>query len=238
MSRLDNFVFLHGLGLSNTIWKPILPYVKGNFVCPDFLGHGNSPNGIYSFESLWKFLREDLITLDWSSTTLIMHSMSSALLPEILKSKVRPKSIFLIEGNLIEEDSLWSQQICQKSTDEFKSWILKLRANSDLILKMQLKNIHKKNDIATWSSGFKQVKEEALIQIAKQLVSRSKSQEIVSALIEIGSPTIYLRGSESNPWAQGEYMLKNIGVPVIKIPNAGHFPMLDNPYATWESIST
>jgi pimeloyl-ACP methyl ester carboxylesterase len=233
-----NYVFLHGLGLSHTIWSPLVPLVKGNMISPDLLGHGSSPIGGYSFESLWDFLRDELIPLDWDKTSLIMHSMSAALLPEVLNSKIRPRSICLIEGNLTGEDSHWSRQICQKSPAAYESWLARLRANSGMVLGMQLSTSHNKDDLVFWSSGFKQVDESALRQIAEQLVLRSKSGEILSAIKEIDSPTTYLRGAKSGSWTEGTLLLAKIGVPVIEIPNAGHYPMIDNPSATWESISS
>ena len=237
MKNDGNFVFLHGLGLSNTIWIPLLPLVQGNVFCPDLLGHGNSPIGDYSFESIWQSIRDELGFLDWSKTTLIMHSMSSALLPEIVKSNISPKSIYLIEGNLIAEDSEWSRQICQKPEAVYAAWLLRLRANSATVLGMKLRSRHPKNDLILWSSGFKQVNGIALLQIAERLVLSSESGEITTAIGEIDSLTFYLRGSESTAWMEGEGILNRLGVPLIKIPGAGHYPMLDNPSATWAAIS-
>lgn len=237
MPNSENFIFIHGLGLSSTIWEPIKPLVKGNCLCPDLLGHGNSPSGVYNFESLWEYLSAELKYVDWSSTTLIMHSMSSALLPEISKSRIYPKSICLIEANLILEDAHWSHQICQKSSYDFSSWFSKFKANSELVLGMQLEKSHKKNDLVLWSSGFKQVDKLALRQLAKELLKLSSTKKIISAIRKIDSPTSYFRGSKSQPWTEGEQILKKLGIPLFVIPNASHYPMLDNPIAVWESIT-
>lgn len=237
MKSPENFVFLHGLGLSNTIWTPLLQLVQGTVFCPNLLGHGDAPNGDYSFESIWKSIEAELGCLDWSKTALIMHSMSAALLPAILKSKVSPKSIYLIEGNLIADDADWSRQICKKPSSMYSTWLERLRVNSSTVLGMNLIGSHKKNDLLFWSSGFKDVKELALRQIAEQLVMISESGEIITAISAIDSLTFYLRGSESAPWSRGERLLNKLGVPLIKVAGASHYPMLDNPLATWEAIS-
>ena len=235
MKNLKNFVFLHGLGLSNTIWTPLLHLVRGNVFCPNLLGHGDAPTGDYSFESIWENIMAELSFLDWSKTVLIMHSMSSALLPEVLKSKISPYSIYLIEGNL-RDDAEWSSQICKKPHNSYLEWLKRLRANSSIVLGMNLVGSHKSNDLLFWSSGFRDVKEMALRQIAQQLVLISETEKITTAITEIDSDIFYMRGSESAAWHEGEQLLKKLGVPLIKIPFASHYPMLDNPSATLDAI--
>lgn len=222
-------IFLHGLGLSSNIWEPVIRMLECETFAPDLMGHGNAPNGSYDFSSLWLELENTLPRNRLESSILVLHSMATGLLPEIARQNIRPSALILIEGNLISEDLEWSKKIYSMSSEDFEKWIIRFRQNAPTILRTKLKKNHPISDLIKWSEGFRMVDANALREIAKNLITVTKSNSISMAIQNLDIPTYYLRGELSKDWNDGYHLLNALSIPVIKIPNSAHYPMLDNP---------
>jgi len=234
-------MFVHGLGNSGPIWDQMESLHQDfNILTPDLPGHGSnfrSDNKCdYGFNALWTYISDIISDTRFSETVLILHSMSSGILPEIAKGSNRPKSVVIVEGNLIEEDAIWSRKIQSMKNNEYIDWIKKFQNNASTVLKSQLVNVHNKEKIDYWSYGFKEVDPLALKTIANEISILTSSGAIVHSLNELSIPIIFLRGSESRPWNEGKRLLKELDIPLVFIPSSSHFPMIDNPKAVWTTI--
>lgn len=234
----EHYIFLHGLGLSNSIWEPLIKFAPKSIFAPNLPGHGKCSSPYLNFSAMWKFVENTISISEWGKSILILHSMSAALLPELEASDIRPAGIVLIEGNLIAEDAEWCLNISTKSDDIFEVWFNRFKLNSTMVLRSQLKKQHLESDLIHWAEGFLQVDSTALRQIAKDLLCRSESGASLLAISKLNLPMLYLRGDSSPDWDGGRNMLDRLGVPVINISNSGHYPMLDNPLMTWSAISS
>ena len=156
MLQNKTFIFVHGLGLSCTIWGPLKNLLNLHHITPDLLGHGKSPRG-HSFASLWSHLKSSLHPNDWKNSVLILHSMSSALLPEIIADKTSISAIVLIEGNIIKADAKWSFELSSMSNAVYKEYMIRLRKNSSLVLRSQLYGNYDTKQLDHWSKGFAEV---------------------------------------------------------------------------------
>ena len=190
----------------------------------------------YSFSLMWSYLSH-MIYDNFSSTILVLHSMASGFLPEILNFKQKPKAIVLIEGNIIEADAKWSNQIRLMSDDKYFSWVEQLYRSASTIMKFQLKGKYSKDELHSFSEGFRNVDPIALRSIATEISILTCTGKIESALSIIDIPVIYLRGAESEPWSRGKLLLNKLNVSMFSIESSSHYPMIDNPNAVWRIIS-
>jgi pimeloyl-ACP methyl ester carboxylesterase len=232
------FFFVHGLGLSGSIWNHLAPLAsEAEILIPDLPGHGLGPRGCYDFSEIWSYLEDHLSTDDWAQTIIVLHSMASALLPEINLSNTRPKAIVLVEGNLTQSDAKWSEQIIRRSENDYQKWFKIFSQSASTVLRTQLKTRQDEKDLIQFSEGFSLVDPSALRKIAAQTFSRSINGEIVNALKKIKVPTYYLLG-ELSEQLDKRALISEFNISIIVIPGSGHYPMIDNPLATWDAISS
>jgi pimeloyl-ACP methyl ester carboxylesterase len=76
-------VLVHGLALSSTTWKYVMPALAEQYtvVAPDLLGHGKSgkPRGDYSLGAFASGIRDLLVALDIERATFIGHSLGGGI---------------------------------------------------------------------------------------------------------------------------------------------------------------
>lgn len=232
------YVLVHGLGLSKTVWTKLQGVATSNIlIACDVPGHGEGHRlKYYDFGSLWKVVHEVLSPSQWRHAVIVLHSMSSAFLPEINLSKIPPMGIILIEGNISAEDSEWSRYIANLTEENYHNWFNRMIKIAPYILREQLKTHQIRNDLIHFSKGFTQVDKIALKEIANQTYLRSSNGEIIRAIKNLKVPIKYLRGEKSTSRSESSKILDNFQIPIINIPRSGHYPMIDNPHATWEVI--
>lgn len=76
-------VLVHGLALSSTTWRPVMPALteKYTVIAPDLLGHGLSgkPRGDYSLGAYASGIRDLLVALDVERATFVGHSLGGGI---------------------------------------------------------------------------------------------------------------------------------------------------------------
>src|SRR5207302_8504603 len=76
-------VLVHGLALSSTTWRYVMPTLAERFtvVAPDLLGHGKSgkPRGDYSLGAYASGIRDLLVALDIERATIVGHSLGGGI---------------------------------------------------------------------------------------------------------------------------------------------------------------
>jgi len=238
-----NHIFIHGLGGQKDLFLGLFDFSfsqKKGILCIDLLGHGKSSriarNLTYTFDLQAEALKELFLKLDIKKINLVLHSMSSALLPHILKFEdVKISQIFLLEGNLIEEDTDWSHSISVMSDIEYKTYFEKLQKYSDRILARQLRSTHPSERIKKWSQCFVNTDQRALRETSQELCKVTFKGDIVNTLHDFSGRIVYFKSTENEEW-NGYEILKKIGAEVINIKNAGHYLMLDNPKFVYSKI--
>lgn len=226
-----SFLLVHGLGLSSNIWSRLIPLLDGEVIAVDLPGHGESDATDFGWHGLWVTIADSLGGREWSETTLVLHSFSACLLPEIMPAGVRPEKIILVEGILHPTDALWSNELTFLDDAQFDSWLIRFRSVSEIALRAQLICRHHKKDIQLWSDAFKKVNGEALRVMATNLRNRLGSYDILDAIKLLSSQILYLRGGRSRLSLVGRTFLESNSIVVREIPGSGHFPMIDNPLA-------
>lgn len=223
------FLLVHGLGLSSNIWSRLTPLLDGEVIAVDLPGHGKSHAADFSWSGLWETITDALAGREWSETTLVLHSFSACLLPEIISAGVRPKQIISVEGILHPTDALWSNELTFFDDAQFENWLIRFKSVSEIALRAQLFSRQYKKDILLWSDAFKQVKGGALRVIATNLRKRLGSDELHEAVRLLSNSIVYLRGGRSRLSLSGRVFLESNSIVIIEIQESGHFPMIDNP---------
>jgi len=224
------YILVHGLGLSSSIWSYLVPKLVGEVIAVDLPGHGKSRSRDYDWHGIWSTVSQSIDPKEWADTTLVLHSFTASLLPEIVAAKVFPEKIILIEGILHSDDAKWSNNLVSMDCHQFRNWLERFRVVSKMVLKSQLVLKHSIKDIHQWSNAFNIVKAEALHSMAIKLQKRLNTDAISHAISSLYIPTLYIRGESSRLSLIGQGFLKKNNIKVTKISKSAHFPMIDNPH--------
>lgn len=229
-------LLVHGLGVNSNIWNPLISVLEGNVIVVDLPGHGCSQDKLFGWKQMWKKIVDGLGSEKSTNCTLVLHSFSAALMPEIIKSGFRFKKIILLEGILHSDDLGWSKGVHEIKEEDFSQWLSRFRDVSEMALKSQLVTKHDRHSLFVWSEGFRSTSGEALRVMASNLINRLHSNMIEKSLCNDVSPLLFLRGEQSRLGLTGRQFIEACHVPIIEIPNSGHFPMLDNPVDLYKAM--
>ena len=238
-----DYVFIHGLGGQKDLFSGAFdqPGAVGKGVtCVDLLGYGESSrldsNLRYSFRLQAEALREALLGLGITRFHLVLHSMSAALLPALTKfEELGISTVFLLEGNLLEEDADWSRNLSALSDEEYRVYFAKLRKHAHMILARQLRHPYSRAQIKEWARCFINTDKRALRETAHELYAMTCRGDILRALREFSGRVVYLRGVDDREW-HGYALLAELGIELVKVANAGHYLMLDDPKQVYGKI--
>ena len=222
-------MLVHGLGLSTRIWNRLTPLLGEKVSVLDLPGHGESDLTKYNWNDLWDVIFSVIEPDEWPETTLVLHSFTASLLPEIIFEKLRPAKLVLLEGILHSDDAYWSNDLALLDDVQYFHWLDRFRSVSEMALKSQLCSRQEKRDLMYWSEAFKVVKGDALRVIATNLKKRLDSVAIVHSIKSASIPIVYLRGGRSRLSVAGQSLLEHNAIRIIEISSSGHFPMIDNP---------
>ncbi len=228
---------VHGLAASKHHWHPLLPYLNDvNVVNFEIPGHGESKSLYFDWESTVSKLSTNIPSSD--HVVYVLHSFAASFLPEIIKILKKSDKIIIVEGIIHIDDAKWTQSEAFLDEYKFENWVKKFRIGGRVALKFQLIGKHNKSDIDLWSTGFKDVNEDAIKTFSKKFIERLKNKEIVKSLMDANNNITYIRGKKSNLSESCINTLKKYNIPLEIIDNSGHFPMLDNPKDLYKVIKS
>ncbi|MCI0440614.1 MAG: alpha/beta hydrolase [Chloroflexi bacterium] len=245
MSRAGGpqYVFVHGLGGDKNIFVPAFEHPQAggkSLLSVDLLGFGTSSRlegrTPYTFALQTEALVEVLRQARIKRFNLVLHSMSSALLPELLAhDELEIPQIFLLEANLLEEDGDWSRDLYKMTEAEYSVYFQKIQKASRFVMASQLRRSHPRQRVEEWSRCFVQADARALRETAIRLYERTCSGEIVEALRKYRGRSVYFRGIDRRQW-DGQELLAQLGIELVEIERAGHHLMLDDPETVYGMV--
>lgn len=229
----DLVLMVHGFGcgkasFDSAFHSPLLE--QFSLVSFDLPGHGDSgalpetPDAIEAYaEALLDLVRQ----VAPRRLHLVCHSMGCAVGLVASQELSRLEGFISIEGNLVAEDcGLVSRRAAQMSRtrfvrDEYPRFRAELAASP-------------RRDLRAWSEWYERADPVALHRAASSLVSWSDSGKLLGLLT--GLPrSAYVYGDASGDLS---YLLNQLGpVPAYRIPDSGHFPMVDNPSELWRVVA-
>ncbi len=214
-------LYIHGLA-DNSDWfqQQYEPYHLGKFswIIPDLIGFGLSsrPDELeaYTMENQAQYLLSILIKEKVKSLVIFGHSMGGAiaiylveLLAQELKHRIDLLGLFYLEGNLDENDTFYSSKIAGLPFEKYR------------------KKTIKKNAFRTWASSV-------------NLVKVSKTEILLPKLIKyLHFPVYFVFGEKNKGRFTSEALIKRSKLPLVYIPDAGHFLQVVNPASFWRIIT-
>lgn len=141
----------------------------------------------------------------------------------------RVLSFIDIEGNVAPEDCFLSRQILQHpaaTPDEFfDGFIERVASRPEYASRLYATALRAK------------VRPESVEPIFRSMVDLSDNHPLMDTLASLALPRVFIHGEQN---AHLSYLpdLPSIGVEVVEIPYAGHFPMYSNPLALWTAMAT
>tara|TARA_A100001388_G_scaffold264112_1_gene235091 strand:- start:694 stop:1413 length:720 start_codon:yes stop_codon:yes gene_type:complete len=222
-------ILVHGLGLSGAVWAEC-NFKNMQVYTPDLLGFGeNNSHRITSTTEQLEFLIQTVGAKQWNRSHVVLHSIASMLVIDILASGHFPGSITLVEGNLFSDDASWSREIAELSSSEYQLWQRRLKDNAQLILRTQLMSSHPKSSIEKWSAGFRQFDPAALQWMARAGSRLTDEGVILDSFCKIPLPRLFIAGDSKSSSGLKRQKLEQCDVSVQVLKNCGHYPMLDDP---------
>lgn len=226
---------LHGLGCTKESFDTAFDAIElSDFtICTfDFPGHGDSqslPPGAYTIDA---YADAALGVVGHLGTTrplvLVGHSMGGAVGLVATQSGLDVSSFISVEGNLVADD-------CGLVSRGFADQPLKVFVEHGLPDLVRRLASSPRCDLRTWAHWYSFADPVAVHQIASSLVGWSDSGKLLELFKALRS-SAYVYGKDNRDLS---YVLSCLdGLPVRPIDQSGHFPMIDNPWALWQSVST
>lgn len=222
------FGVLHGLGVCGEDFLPAFEALGQSygFIIPDFPGHGLSPatQTLANLDDLVAIAIEIFNSVDPAHLIVVGHSLGGIVALRAIARGLRPRAFINIEGNMTGEDCGHMSRSCAEcSYDDFVSRALpKIAA--------QFANSALAGDRKI--GHHLQVGHVDLRQFhayCAPIVAASDAEDLLGAFCQLTMPRAYVRGAKSLRPKHIEKFPAEI--EVIEIPNAGHFPFLDDPPA-------
>lgn len=222
------FGVLHGLGACGEDFLPALQTLGPSygFAIPDFPGHGRSParETLADLKDLVAIAIAVFSSIDPAKLVLVGHSLGGIIALRAIAEGLLPRAFINIEGNMTGEDCGHVSRSCAGcSYDDFVSQALpKIAAQfSNSALAGDRKIGHRLRDGRVDPRQFH--------AYCAPIVAASDAGDLLDSFCRLALPRAYVRGEKSLRPKHIETFPAEI--EVIEIPNAGHFPFLDDPTA-------
>jgi pimeloyl-ACP methyl ester carboxylesterase len=236
---------LHGLALSKEV---MLPLFHAPILCDlqlialDLPGHGHSQAlelGVpHTSQRMAESVIGLLISMGLCQIELVVHSVASGLVPYLLSERsVEVRSVTLLEGNLTDEDTEWSQTIANLDHMALTSYVRRFRRIGSVLMRQQLRREVTELELAAYSSGFQLVEQRALHELATSAQVEIAARTVERALAAFVGPKRYVRGEDGRTWGRTQSVVSQLSIPIEFIPGAGHYAMIDEPIATARAIA-
>ena len=228
-------VYLHGLGLNkesgiNLFLSPELSIY--GILIPDLPGHGQSQIhqtlDKYNFRGIAECITALLIELEISNYILVVHSISSLLVPFL--EKLRPPDyIIQLEGNVTNSDADWSQTLSNLDDYTLKQYSSKLSKTSSFVFESNINTSLLPILKIAYAKGFKDVDPIALRDLSNDALLITQMGLIVE-FIECNKNKIsYILGDNGKCSLETKKILEMNQIDTFVIENSGHYPHIENP---------
>ena len=222
-NKNNTILFLHGLGCASLYYDKLVNILdnKYNIVLFELSGHEINSNLDFTIEDDAIKIKDFCIEKNIRIDIIVAHSISSVL-TFLLDSIVQGiKKIFLLEGNIIEEDFEWSSNLSYMDPNEFESYWKKYVEQYPLILKIKTKN---QNNLKKYSENITKLNSLGIYKYAKEIqIYKDKIETFNSSF----SKLIYFESENSKLIEDKRVFLNKLGIPLMEVENSSHYMMLD-----------
>ena len=230
------YVLVHGLGGSKVWMDPLFDIAPSGvgLTAVDLLGHGDSERPGCSS---WRSQAEAVLTCAdriGQAAWLVLHSMSSAMLPDLVRAKGSVAGVVLIEGDLVAEQAEWSRTLAAMDDQRLRGYFPRFQASAVLVMRSQLAPTTPRESVERFAEAFRKADGFAVRDLSREGIDRLTRGTVVDSLALLGLPVHYIAGRPIP--ASGTAELARIGASVAHVAGRSHFPMIDAPMATLAEI--
>nr|WP_042195075.1 alpha/beta hydrolase [Kibdelosporangium sp. MJ126-NF4]CEL21633.1 probable hydrolase [Kibdelosporangium sp. MJ126-NF4]CTQ92414.1 probable hydrolase [Kibdelosporangium sp. MJ126-NF4] len=230
-SGADLIVFLHGIGCAKESFADAfdVPALAGYSLCAfDLPGHGESSRmSDYSLPSYADVTVQAVNALAAKRVFVVGHSMGGAVGLLAAARLTNLAGFVNVEGNLVADDcGLVSRKTARTGFDTFTSrgfhrFAEKLRTSP-------------RKDVRAWAQWYPLCDPVAIHRMSGSLVEWSDGGSMLEMFLAMPNVS-YVYGGDA---ARVGYVLPLLAdVPTYAIPDAGHFPMVDNPSGFYATVA-
>ncbi|MEM7378682.1 MAG: alpha/beta hydrolase, partial [Pseudomonadota bacterium] len=157
------------------------------------------------------------------------HSMGG--LTALLLANANPErvlSFFDIEGNVAPEDCFLSRQIVDYPANSPEDFLAGFKAR-----------VRQRDEFssALYVAALDcKVRSSSVAPIFRSMVDLSDKTDLMHMMARLQCPKAFVHGVQNRHLSYLDH-LPAVGVEVIEIPDAGHFPMYSNPPALWRAMA-
>jgi pimeloyl-ACP methyl ester carboxylesterase len=227
---LGTLFYVHGLGESALCFERLIAeprLSRWSHLAPDLPGFGKSAwlRRPLSLEEHAGRLAELIERLDVAPVVLIGHSMGGVvgtLLAERVPASIR--AFVNVEGNLSRDDCHFSGRAVRYSPEEW------LAEGYERVLDgLYEKAEENPRVLRPYCASIQMCDPRSFHRNSRELVATSEREGMAARLAALEPPKVYFYGSPRGTCDQSRALLDAAGVEKVAVPDAGHWPFLDQP---------
>ena len=247
-------VLVHGITSTSDCWREVMPWLADDFtiLAPDLLGHGESakPRGDYSLGAYASGIRDLMIALGYERATFLGHSLGGGVAMQLAyQFPERCERIVLVSsGGLGPEVHLLLRAAALPGAE----WVLPViagprtrdagRAVGRFLSRL---GVRPAPDLAEFARGYASLADaetrQAFVHTLRAVIDpagqRVSARDRLYLAAEVPSLVIWGERDRIIPLQHGQGAHEEMpGSRLITIPDAGHFPQLDQPRRFVEAL--
>lgn len=236
-------LYIHGLG-DDRNWFPkhFATYSLDRFswIVPDLIGHGNSSKSnkieAYTMNQQAEYLVSILEKEQVEQVSIFAHSMGGAIAVELIELLAhhrvpftKPILLLYLEGNLDAGDAFFSSMFAEMSFQDFEQ---KFESICSKIL-----GDSKEGHMIDYVSAFRKAGPFTIWASSKDLAPISAKGNLLDRLLVHCDFTCYFIFGEKNRGVlSSEKLVRDVHLPLLFIPDAGHSLHTENPTYFWDLV--
>tara|TARA_B100000575_G_C23038406_1_gene597637 strand:- start:185 stop:949 length:765 start_codon:yes stop_codon:yes gene_type:complete len=233
-------IFFHGLCGNKSHFDKSFSYLKKfGILTFDLIGFGMNQKKIIIKNSIInqqaEYVKNIILNLNSNELVLIFHSLSTVLIPFILKNNKISKKIsklILIEGDIVKEQLNWANLLSSMEKKKFNIYIKNFKRNSKMVMLSQL--IAQKNYKPSHSYSFKNFNSILLKKFSKECVKIIRKNKVYLNIKNSKAKKLLIVSKKNKNLYNRK--TQNLFNQIEFIKNSGHYPMIDNPLQTYKKI--
>jgi pimeloyl-ACP methyl ester carboxylesterase len=242
-------VLVHGITSTSETWERVMPYLAERFtvVAPDLLGHGNSakPRGDYSLGAYASGIRDLLIALGHDRATFVGHSLGGGVAMQLAyQFPERCERLILVDSGGLGREV---HPLLRSATLPGAEWVLPLLVGTPLLdagrfvgRLVERIGLHVRTDIGEMARGHASLADrearEAFLNTLRTIIDPTGQRVDATDRLYLAQEVPFLIvWGERDPIIPVEHgiaaqeIVPNGRLEIL--PDAGHFPHLDEPQA-------